>query len=286
MTRRHRNILGVRHLLMTLASTLPATAAGLSVPTSSPITVRVLDLAQVGSHTLDHAKAVTEEVFRPMGITINWMRCSGKATRQDLACQAPAGPNDMSLRIFRRGKATQKSTRHATSGITLSLVPEGGKGIIYLYFDRVLEVQNSQRIPIKLVLGIIIAHEMGHLMLPGERHALAGIMRGNLEPKDWQMAAQSQLGFTDQQKEIIAAGVQARSAKPNGETSKRQITSHWLSGEAPDFAPLFEQQVWSAQSARAGHSNRSGAGRPAGSVQLASGKPLRSGFDHKNRSVD
>jgi hypothetical protein len=213
MTETLGKILVTTILLMTLVSTGSAKTAGYGAPSGAQITVRISNLAQVGSDTLDRAKRVTEEVFRPMGISIIWLQCSAGGTREDLACSTPVGPNDMSLRIFRRSEATHKKTRHSTSGITLPLAPEGGRGIIYLYFDRVLEVQNSQRIPLELVLGIIIAHEMGHLLLPDKPHALAGIMRGSLEPKDWQLAAQSRLGFTDRQKEIITEGVQARSGQ-------------------------------------------------------------------------
>jgi len=226
MTKTSGNIWAASNLLMALVSPVSATAAIHSELSSPTITVRVLDLAQVGGDTLDRAKAVTEGVFRPMGIKIKWLQCFVGDTRQDLACPAAVGPNDMSLRILRHKMANYKKMRSSTAGAALPLAPRGGKGIIYLYFDRVIEVQNSQKQPLELVMGIIIAHEMGHLLLPGEPHALAGIMRGNLEPIDWQLAAQCRLGFTYKQKEIIMAGIRARSSKRSTEAPTGQITSH------------------------------------------------------------
>ena len=93
------------------------------------------------------------------------------------------------------------------------LNPEGGKGIIHIFFDRITEVSASHKVPLDLVLGVTVAHEMGHLMLPHQVHTLAGIMRAQLNSSDWRLAAQGSLGFTDGQKQIIAAGVQARGGK-------------------------------------------------------------------------
>jgi hypothetical protein len=104
---------------------------------------------------------------------------------------------------------------HSTMGMAMPLTPEGGNGILYIFFDRVMEVTTNQGVAPALVLGVAIAHEIGHLLLPGESHALAGIMRGKLEPKDWPLAAQGHLSFTDQQRETITTGLQVRNPGQN-----------------------------------------------------------------------
>jgi hypothetical protein len=206
-------IVGVSALLMTIVSDVPAMAAGHNLPETSQITVRVLDLVQIQSETLNRAKQVTEGVFSPIGVKISWRHCSAGERREDQACSAPTGSNDISLRIFQRGKTELNRMHHATTGMAVPLAPQRNTGIIYVFFDRVVEVAENDRIPLELVLGITTAHEIGHLFLLSQPHALAGIMRAILDQKDWRLAGQGHLGFTDCQRKIIRAGVQARSPR-------------------------------------------------------------------------
>jgi hypothetical protein len=186
----------VSTLLMAIVSHAPGMTAACNSPESSQITVRVLDLVQIQSETLDRTKQVTEEVFGPLGVKITWRHCSAGQSREDQACSAPTGLNDISLRIFQRGKARLNGMRHWTAGMAVPLTPEGGRGIIYVFLDRVVAVAESYRVPLELALGITVAHEIGRLLLLGEPHALAGIMRAKLSRDDWRLAGQGHLGFT------------------------------------------------------------------------------------------
>ncbi len=66
------------------------------------ITVRVWDRAQIDAGILDHAKQVTEKLFHPLRIEIRWVDCLADPTPQNQRCISPAGPNDISVRIYRR----------------------------------------------------------------------------------------------------------------------------------------------------------------------------------------
>jgi hypothetical protein len=92
----------------------------------------------------------------------------------------------------------------------LLLTPDGGKGIVYVFSDRVMDVSRIHKIPVEIVLGITVAHEIGHLMLPGQGHTLAGVMHAKLGANDWRLAAQGQLGFTATERGLIVAGIRAR----------------------------------------------------------------------------
>jgi hypothetical protein len=211
MTRAPINILVVSFLLIKPVSIPAGTAQFSSAATSTvQITVRIWDLAQVGSESLDRAKAVVEGSFKPMGIPLTWLHCALGEAPEDIACPAPVEPNDISLRILQRNKKSFAKTRRSTAGVAIPLASGGSKGIVYVFFDRILQVKENQKIPMELALGVAIAHEIGHLLLPGQPHARAGIMRGKLESKDWQLASQGRLSFTGRQREIILAGMQGR----------------------------------------------------------------------------
>lgn len=60
-------------------------------------------------------------------------------------------------------------------------------------------------------LGYIMAHEIGHILLGQNAHAIVGIMRGTLQPEDWEKAAQGTLGFTHSQNQQIRTWIAKRS---------------------------------------------------------------------------
>jgi hypothetical protein len=232
MRRTPMNILVVSFLL-TKPVLIPAGPAEVSSTTSrSQLTIRILDLAQVGGETLNRAKAVVEGSFKPMGIQLTWLHCAVGEAPEGVACSAPVEPNDISLRILQRNRKSFSKTRHSMAGVAIPLGSGGSKGIIYVFFDRILEVKENQKIPMELALGVAIAHEIGHLLLPGQRHAQAGIMRGKLESKDWQLASQGRLSFTARQREIIMAGMQTPNPGQNTNSDNRlaflSIPTHGL----------------------------------------------------------
>jgi hypothetical protein len=58
-----------------------------------------------------------------------------------------------------------------------------------------------------------MAHELGHILLGPNAHAIVGIMRGTLLPEDWEKAAQGTLGFTRSQNQQIRMWIDQRSRR-------------------------------------------------------------------------
>ena len=58
--------------------------------------------------------------------------------------------------------------------------PDGGGKVAYIMMRRVSEQSLQHRVDLGVVLGSVIAHEMGHLLLPFNSHAPAGLMRPKL----------------------------------------------------------------------------------------------------------
>ena len=52
------------------------------------------------------------------------------------------------------------------------------EGSIYVFYDRVTDVAAMHRADTALLMGIVIAHEMGHLLLHHADHSAEGLMRG------------------------------------------------------------------------------------------------------------
>ena len=85
----------------------------------------------------------------------------------------------------------------------------GGSGFIQVFFDRLEEISQDRKgeAPLGLILGLTIAHETGHLMLPGKQHSLSGIMQGCVGLRNLRLAARGWMSFTVEQRRAIGANV-------------------------------------------------------------------------------
>jgi hypothetical protein len=61
--------------------------------------------------------------------------------------------------------------------------------------------------PLLGILGHAIAHEIGHLLLPGNGHSVSGIMRARWDQKEWMLLRQGNLNFTPEQARLLRAGL-------------------------------------------------------------------------------
>jgi hypothetical protein len=55
------------------------------------------------------------------------------------------------------------------------------------------------------LLGVVIAHEIGHLLLPYGSHSASGLMQGDWDSRQFLLARTRRLWFTAQQAELIRA---------------------------------------------------------------------------------
>lgn len=207
--------LPVNFLWMNTLLTPAASLDNSSSARPARIVIRVWDRVHLDSRTLNRAKAVTENVFQQAGIRITWLHCSADPTPDQSGCASLPGPNDISLRIFRRSKADCQRWRPLTGGLAIPLNEETGRGISCVFYDRVEAsfTESERTIPLELILGITMAHEIGHLFLaPG--HSSLGIMRATLDKKDWKLAAKGELLFSAQEAESIIEGISAPSRQP------------------------------------------------------------------------
>jgi hypothetical protein len=82
---------------------------------------------------------------------------------------------------------------------TLGFAESGTRDATVLY-DRVKKFARRYHINCGVMLGYVIAHELGHLLLPPKSHSVEGVMRGMI---DLQLAAAKQLRFTPEQGELM-----------------------------------------------------------------------------------
>jgi hypothetical protein len=68
----------------------------------------------------------------------------------------------------------------------------------YIFGDRIASLVTSGRRDFEVILGRVLAHELGHLLLPGQGHSNAGLMRKQVDFRSAKV-----MGFTDEQRQSI-----------------------------------------------------------------------------------
>jgi len=134
------------------------------------ITVRLDDKAGVQGVYLKFAKERAAEVFAFKGVKLDWID-GAEANR--LKIVAP-----YTVLIMTEAPATLKA---AIENLGMDVMGQGAPlvGRAYIYYDRVMKLNPVPPRDVITTLGDVIAHELGHLMLPAG-HSNVGIMRPSI----------------------------------------------------------------------------------------------------------
>ena len=79
------------------------------------------------------------------------------------------------------------------------LSPEGTGCYSDLYYDRAIALYADWNVSLTDILGSVMAHELGHLLLGSNAHAPVGIMRGRWRGEELHRAEKGSLLFTSEQ---------------------------------------------------------------------------------------
>ena len=84
---------------------------------------------------------------------------------------------------------------------------------LWIFYPRIRAYSAELGMHASQLLGHVMAHEMGHLLLPYGAHAVAGLMRPEWDRAQVRAAAEGLLTFTPDQAALIRERLQA-SASP------------------------------------------------------------------------
>jgi hypothetical protein len=159
------------------------------------VAVAVCDLEGVPNQLMRLAQEVAGDVYRDIGIELDWA---------DNECPSSVASDEgvFAVNITSRQMATTVVSDH-----TLGFAESGTRDATVLY-DQVKKFARRYHINCGVMLGYVIAHELGHLLLPPKSHSGAGVMRGMI---DLHLAAERQLRFTAEQGALILGKLAAAS---------------------------------------------------------------------------
>jgi hypothetical protein len=201
-------------LVMGLAATLGTPAFSQQRPLGSEeselrIAVRVYNFAPISERDLDAASQVTARILRKAGVRPDWQLCAAAEGQMPEACNAPMAADEVAVRIVRRPKLTKGALGCSECGTAIE--DSSGLGIYAtLVYDCFNLLPRTEDLLPSFILGTLMAHEIGHLLLAGEDHSPQGIMRAQMRDRDWKLAAVGALVFTPDQADRIRSEVSRR----------------------------------------------------------------------------
>jgi len=164
-------------------------------PVNMALTVRTYDIAGVAARDLSAAQTTADHLFADIGIRLVWMNCATTGHRRSNAsprCDQPVDGAEVILRLDAAGQQDQRET--VSMGFSLVDSRHGSAAVLATVFaDRVLGISRGGGIDHRVLLGLAMAHEIGHLLLSTTAHAATGVMRAvwsqaalrRATPADW-----------------------------------------------------------------------------------------------------
>jgi hypothetical protein len=158
------------------------------------ITVRVYNYARIASYTLDRTQSTVSEIFMEAGFRIHWIQCPRcKEERSQFPdCTPELGPGDLILKIMPRIQMEKNGLREAAFGLA------AGSNIL-ISTERLYDIANKSEQTCDRILGLAVAHEIGHALLGSNSHSKQGIMCPRWYSNDLQPGSRRTVRFTEEQ---------------------------------------------------------------------------------------
>jgi hypothetical protein len=168
--------------------------------------VRVNNYTQASPAILAGAEREAGRILGNAGLRTVWLDCSAGHSTADSQdpCREPLEATDIALRVL--SESTQNKFQDTVFGF--AVVPV----LASVYYDYAAHLARSDNaeFEIPIILGCVIAHEVGHLLLGSNSHSDSGIMQGHWERGQIRQAVTGTLLFTPEQAKLIQIEVQAR----------------------------------------------------------------------------
>jgi predicted aspartyl protease len=178
-------------------------------PIGPTIRVRVVNYAQAMPSALTGAEREAGVIFGQAGMQIVWVNCRTPLSPIAPAdpCLVPLEPNDVVLRILaKQTKSAEKRFEEPIFGFAAAPVLAG----VYYEFALDLAKADNTEYELPVILGSVIAHEIGHLLLGPNGHSRFGVMQARWGRKQIGQATIGTLTFSREQAKRMQAELQLR----------------------------------------------------------------------------
>ena len=173
---------------------------------SSTFRVRVYNDEGVADADLSAALKIADTVLQRVGLQAIWQDCTvSNPNRDSKGCDAQTTRIDLVLYLVAQLEAHAPNVDRRALGY--SLIPRNGERatMAYVSYARVKTVLSTFRE--EELLGLAVAHEIGHLLLGTNTHSNAGLMRAPWRSKDLDSGDWEEFTFTNEQARRLRAAI-------------------------------------------------------------------------------
>jgi hypothetical protein len=167
----------------------------------SAIRLRVYDYAGIAPAALTEAQRLAASYYAAIEVGIEWAPTFGPDGRKDGDSKGDR-LQDFTIIVMNRKMVARGRWAPGVIGAAI-VAPEGGGRIAYVLYDRLQDAANSAGWPVQELLGVVMAHELAHLLLPVGSHSLEGLMRKGWDVAELRQFDAKSLSFTRDQTALI-----------------------------------------------------------------------------------
>ena len=191
-------------LLLMSAGIAGAAPAGYDARERPSISVRIYDYVDMKPDTLSEAQRIAASFYTAIDITIEW---EPTLRLQKHGCNGCGSGKlqDFTINLLNRTMVARGRWPKDAVGMA-AVAPEGGGKIAYVLYDRLRDATSAAGWSLSEFLGVVIAHELGHLLLPAGAHS-DGLMRPNWDVAQPTSFNVHNLAFTPQQTALIRSRI-------------------------------------------------------------------------------
>ena len=149
---------------------------------------------------LAEARYEATRVYQKAGVAISLIECKSSkvAIEVDLRCQDSVSAKRINLRIVPHARKSSDSV----FGIAfLSVEGTGAYGDVF--YDSAEKLDQDWHVGLARVLGHVMAHELGHLLLGSNAHSRLGIMCPTWHAHELHLASRGALLFSEDQARLM-----------------------------------------------------------------------------------
>lgn len=206
----------VASIMIAGAAPMISRAAGIiPMPGSSSLTIRIYDYAHIPEQTLARAMETTQTIYQKTGIQVRLVRCRVAPSDPLLhGCHREStGPSVIQVRILPEEMASMARLDRRVFGFAMTATrPEYGviANVFYHSVQRLAADHDYRGYKAGVVLGHVLAHEVGHLLLGDGGHSKLGVMRISWGKAELFLAHTGGLNFTRDEATQIRRDVEER----------------------------------------------------------------------------
>ena len=183
------------------------------------ITVQIYNYSPASPEIMARAEREAGLILGAAGLQPVWLECPvttfSEAPKQ---CQQPQQATDLRLRIL--PASIQNKFQDSVFGFA---VHPALASVYYDYAERRAKVDDAG-FELPVILGGVMAHELGHLLLGSDGHSGSGIMQPRWDPNQVRLLLMGTLQFTPEQTKRMSVAAQARTEQERNNLSSTAVS--------------------------------------------------------------